>query len=410
MGIFMTMYNEIKLNNFLNGLINQMKREIQNEEENKILNLDNSVYLEYIISNYIVEPLKFYWDKIYITEEKRMIPAERFPSNFYVKSGKEYQKEIIIYHVPFSGLFNLLTYCLPKRYLLNEMLKYDGKEVYFEIVNWQDNVDEIKKEADHIFSEIKENEKIYFNEILSFNANLSEKAKKILEDRKSEIFKKNKFIRALGVPFKRAKNVPSTFNISVVKKRPIIKPSAPSEKFSPEPALDISVYNDILRICYDTGVEMERHPDIYLGKDEEILRDYFIMVLSPHFQSVTGETFNKNGKTDILIRHENSNVFISECKFWSGIENYYKTINQILSYLTWRDSKSAILCFIKNKQLDPVLEQIKALSFKHDCFVRYNGKQRDGWFEFDFHLKDDDSRGVKLSVLCFHFPPKECSI
>lgn len=92
----MQMYNELKLSNFLNGQINQMKREIEKEEENKILNLDDSIYLEYIINNYIIEPLKFYWDKIYITEEKRMVSAERFPSNFYVKLGKEYQKEIII--------------------------------------------------------------------------------------------------------------------------------------------------------------------------------------------------------------------------------------------------------------------------------------------------------------------------
>ncbi len=396
-------YSELNLSNFLKGQLNLMKNEIQKEEENKILNLGDAVYSEYIINNYIIEPLKFYWDKIFITEEKRMIPAERFPINFTVVSGKEYQKEIIIYHVPFSGLINLLYYCLPKRYLRNDIIKYNGNEVYFEIINWQNNADEIKDEANRILSEIKENEKIYSNEILSFNASLREKVQELLEGRKSEIFKKNKLIRALGVPFKKAKNIPLTFNIPVVKKRPIIKPSAPSKDFSPEPVLDISAYNDILRICYDTGVEIERHPDIYVGKNEEILRDYFIMVLSPHFQSVTGETFNKNGKTDILIRHENSNVFIAECKFWSGIENYYKTINQILSYLTWRDSKSAILCFIKNKQLDPVLEQIKALTSKHDCFVRYNGKQRDGWFEFDFHLKDDNSRGVKLSVLCFHF-------
>jgi len=398
-------YHQLKLSNFLDGQINQMKREIQNEEENKILNLDDSVYLEYIINYYTVEPLKFYWDKIYITEEKRMIPAEQFPFIFTVEPGEEYQKDIIIYHIPFSGLFNLLIYCLPRRYLQNELIKYNGKEIYFEIINWQDDVDEMKKKANDIFSEVKENEKKYFNEILSFNTDLSKKAKKIIENRKSEIFKKNKFIRALGIPFKKAKDVPETFNISITKKKPIIKPSAPNEEYTPEPTLNMSEYKHILNICYDIGVEIERHPGIYMGKNEEILRDHFIMALSPNFQSVTGETFNKKGKTDILIRHENSNVFIAECKFWSGIENYYKTIDQILSYLTWRDSKSAILCFIKNKQLNPVLEQIKSLTSKHDCFVRNNKRQKDGLFEFDFQFRDDNSRGVKLSVLCFHFPP-----
>ena len=59
---------------------------------------------------------------------------------------------------------------------------------------------------------------------------------------------------------------------------------------------------------------MERHPSIYAEKDEPTLRDHFIMVLSPHFDSVTGETFNRGGDTDILVRHESANVFVAECK------------------------------------------------------------------------------------------------
>ena len=88
------------------------------------------------------------------------------------------------------------------------------------------------------------------------------------------------------------------------------------------------------------------------------MRDHFIMVLSPHFDSVTGETFNKAGKTDILIRYEEMNAFVAECKYWRGSKQHSETIDQVLSYLTWRDSKAAILYFVKSKNLDPVLKQI----------------------------------------------------
>lgn len=87
---------------------------------------------------------------------------------------------------------------------------------------------------------------------------------------------------------------------------------------------------------------MERHPSTYAGKDEETLRDHFLMILDTHFESVTGETFNRNGKTDILIRHEKSNVFVGECKFWRSEKSLIKTIDQLLDYLTWRDSKAAV--------------------------------------------------------------------
>ncbi len=110
---------------------------------------------------------------------------------------------------------------------------------------------------------------------------------------------------------------------------------------------------------------MERHPAIYGGKDEETLRDHFLMVLSPHFQSTTGETFNKAGKTDILIRHERQNVFVAECKFWGGMKGFHATIDQLLGYLTWRDSKAAVISFVRNKELNPVLETIGKETAKH---------------------------------------------
>jgi hypothetical protein len=56
----------------------------------------------------------------------------------------------------------------------------------------------------------------------------------------------------------------------------------------------------------------------------------------------TGETFNFQGKTDILIRAQGKNIFIAECKFWKGEKVFLETIDQLLSYLSWRDSKAAI--------------------------------------------------------------------
>jgi hypothetical protein len=174
--------------------------------------------------------------------------------------------------------------------------------------------------------------------------------------------------------------------------------------FVPEPTLDASTYHEILKVINETGIAMERLPSVYRDRDEETLRDHFIMVLSPHFQSVTGETFNKAGKTDILIRHDNRNLFIAECKFWDGIRSFFGTIDQVLNYLTWRDSKAAILSFVRNKELQPVLELIETETATHPCFVKYHGRKAESWFDFELHLKDDCTRSVRLVVLCFHLP------
>lgn len=68
---------------------------------------------------------------------------------------------------------------------------------------------------------------------------------------------------------------------------------------------------------------------------EEDIRQQFLVQLNGHYEGqATGETFNYEGKTDILIRNQGKNIFIAECKFWSGAEALLDTITQILSYLT----------------------------------------------------------------------------
>jgi hypothetical protein len=278
-------------------------------------------------------------------------------------------------------------------------------EIKFSIVNLHDDSERIKREADRTIKNIQTQAANLTKEIEQFNNDLESKVTAVVKSRKDDLLKQANLLANLGVPIKKSESTTDTFAIPVSHKKAIInKPTAPDTAFKPEPALDSTTYNEILKMCNDMGVEIERHPDIYEDKDEEALRDFFLMVLSPHFQSATGETFNKHGKTDILIRHEGTNVFIAECKFWRGISSYRKTIDQLLSYLTWRDSKAAILCFIKNKELTPVLEQIESGTLRHPCFVKSCGKRTESQFQFNFHLKDDTTRGIELAVLCFHFP------
>ena len=162
--------------------------------------------------------------------------------------------------------------------------------------------------------------------------------------------------------------------------------------------------NKILNILYNTGIEIERHPSVHKGKDEETLRDHFLVGLSPHFQSVSGETFNKSGKTDILIRHEGKNLFVAECAIWKGPKHFLGKIDQLLSYLTWRDTKAALICFVKIKDIEKVLKAIEKQIPNHSCFLKDLGKENEGWLRFQFKLSEDESRTVFLSVLVFYFP------
>ena len=82
---------------------------------------------------------------------------------------------------------------------------------------------------------------------------------------------------------------------------------------------------------------IERSPRAFAGMKEEDLRLLLLVPLNGHFEGqATGETFNGEGKTDILIRERNKNIFIAECKFWHGAKSFTEAIDQLQRYTTWR--------------------------------------------------------------------------
>jgi hypothetical protein len=62
------------------------------------------------------------------------------------------------------------------------------------------------------------------------------------------------------------------------------------------------------------------------------LRQVLLVALKPSYPGqVTAETFNFTGKTDILVRHDDRNIFIAECKIWSGAKGFAEAIDQLFN-------------------------------------------------------------------------------
>src|SRR6202041_3474783 len=113
-----------------------------------------------------------------------------------------------------------------------------------------------------------------------------------------------------------------------------------------EPYLEESAYGEILNVLASMSLLIERNPSTFQHTQEEMLRDHFLLQLNGQFEGkATSETFNGAGKTDILLRVNDRNIFIAECKFWNGQKSLTDAIDQLFSYLTWRDSKAALIVF-----------------------------------------------------------------
>jgi hypothetical protein len=139
--------------------------------------------------------------------------------------------------------------------------------------------------------------------------------------------------------------------------------------------------------------------------EEENLRDQFLVPLNSHYEGqATGETFNSAGKTDILIRDGDRCVFIAECKIWRGQKSLSDAIDQLLGYATWRDTKTAILIFNRNKNLGEVLDKIPGILRSHSNSKRELPYQSETGFRYVLAHKDDPNREITLTVLVFDVP------
>jgi len=384
----------------------QLEQTVQAEKAEYLLNVNEQEYYEHLINRFSIEPIKADFDNIFITAKEINVPASRHPrSHFVVEAGQTYKRQLITYHIPYRGTEDLLTY-RPNPYILQtQEVELAGNCICFDIIDFFNDADEIRRKAESIKDFITRQLAYVNNNVQDFNASLSREVKTIITRRRQQLIDQDTVVKNLGVPIKRSTNVPDTFSVPSVRKKVIQRPSVKSSASEPEPTIDQQIYDDILQTIHDMGKVFERHPNTYRDKDEEALRDHLILQLEPRFEgSTTGETFNKSGKTDILIRHEKKNVFVAECKFWSGESGHLETIDQLLSYLTWRDSKTAIVYFVTRKDFTSVLNKIVACSKKHKCHVRHVGTREESWYSFEFHLPGDLDRKVYVAILAFHLP------
>ena len=89
---------------------------IESEKDDFLLNINESDYVKYRVEDALIDPLEIHEDQIYASSSEQMIPAERFPGNYNVYSGKSYKEDVIKFHIPFSGDADLLK-CQPSSIL-----------------------------------------------------------------------------------------------------------------------------------------------------------------------------------------------------------------------------------------------------------------------------------------------------
>lgn len=168
-----------------------------------------------------------------------------------------------------------------------------------------------------------------------------------------------------------------------------------------------TIYEKIISEINKLGASMEKKPSLYKDKNEEGLRDMFLTILESRFDNIsaTGETFNHKGKTDILLKHANSdsNIFIGECKIWHGKQHFLAAINQLFDrYLTWRDTNTALIIFVPGSDFSKVVSTVQNSVSEHPYYSRHIGNRGAASFSYIFRLPQDSTSCINLEIILFH--------
>ena len=407
------LFSECDLREILEKIRQKIKSEIDSESDNYLLNANETQYIEHLVENHKLDIPILHFEKVYADSVERDIPAEYFPVRFHVRQGQKYRRDVIIYFIPVSGDVELLK-CRPESgFTLNGYYETEYREnsICFEFINFNNNPQEINQNYQNTVRSIANNYNTLRKDCENFNSNLYNFVESNLNQRKQIVQNKNNLLSSLGVPLRKKTGVSDTFSVPSpkVREKIIVKPVVHEKGFKPEPCLDIDNYNKILKIIDDVGKNFERMPSVYKEKEEEHLRDHILLTLDPNFElgSATAETFNKKGKTDIQLRYDSSVVFIAECKFWKGEKQLLKTIDQLLGYLTWRDTKSALIIFVKNKEISTVLEKIEEKIQTHSNYIAFVNKKAENWINYRFHIEGDKNRETKMALMVYHISDYE---
>jgi hypothetical protein len=91
-----------------------------------------------------------------------------------------------------------------------------------------------------------------------------------------------------------------------------------------------------------------------------------------------------------------------------GLKTISDTLDQLLGYLTWRDTKAALLLFIRSGAPGDVMPKAIAKFREHPNYKRDGQHSTEERHVFVFHANGDTSREIKIAFLPFHHPIQSC--
>jgi len=388
--------------------LQEMQKAVGTLDGNRLLNTSVEDLVLYFVDKFQIEIPSLLTDDIVADQRETHIDVSRDHNRMIFDRSKPFHiagTEVEI-DIPFTGEAEAFK-VQPTTYTLSPpQAEVRGNSLILTIVGTDLDAERVRNDIDRTVNEIQSHLSTLRQNAQGLRAQLPTQARSAIESRRQKLLGDRNLVGGLGFKMKPRPETKQTFTAPEVRKK--LAPSLPAAStlpYQPEPVLANSDYEHILGVLQNMVQVMERSPSAFETMDEESIRSHFLVQLNGHYEGqATGETFNYEGKTDILVRSEGKNIFIGECKFWSGPKMLTETIDQVLGYTSWRDTKVAVIVFNRNKDFTRVLTAIADTVKVHSNFKRELGGSTETTFRYCFSHKDDKNRELFLTILAFDVP------
>lgn len=238
------------------------------------------------------------WDDVTMTEPR---PATTTATDIFGHQGRVAQASAT-FTVPMEGDSHLLTYWSHSGRPVGGVAgTVRNGALQFE---WTGDLgvtsESLRRWFDHRREQVERFLAYNNNDVDGLNQQMRHRVQVEIERRRREELARRDLVDRLPFPITRRPE--ATRPVPAQRKQVRLQRSAPTPTFVPEPALEETVYEDILLDCISFATVFERTPSVENMPEEEI-RNLFLGMLNTNYTGqVAGELFNGTGKTDICVR------------------------------------------------------------------------------------------------------------
>lgn len=296
----------------------RMVQEIETLDPNRLQSASTEELTQYFFQKHRFEPVKVRRADAVLDNppEEVTMDARHVPNPAYGRPDVRLPGVKYVLLVPFDGEPELLRY-QPSTYEPGGTpsgFVQAGQLVLSAIHRTTDPPEAVKGGFDRQLEDVIRHAEWANNDATAWLGPLRQMAWERIEARKQRLGATQDVASRMGFRLRERADVPKTFAAPEVRRKiqPVVATTLPgsSVPYKAEPTVPDIEYDHIISLIRSMATVMELSPAAFASMDEESLRFLLLVPLNSHYEGqATGETFNFEGKTDILIRAKGRTIF-----------------------------------------------------------------------------------------------------